>query len=198
MTKGSHSGVRKDPRSAVALAVAILAALLIEGMYLENLWTGGEELRQANQQLDAANSQMQRHIAELRSSAQKISATFTRLNDGILRVAGVEGRLPAPGHNPKSNAEYSDTKVAKSLQEFGLVVKSFHEGHREMSISFEAGSNHMELHRLVPFLAEQENSDAFLFVDRLDLVRPLAIPSFSMNPTALETRLLVRVLSGPK
>lgn len=198
MRKENDYGVRKDPRSAVALAVALIAAISIEAVYLENLWKRGEEARQSNGQLDAANSQMQRHIAELRSSAQKITAIFTRLNDGIIRVAGIEGRLPVPGHNPKSNSEYGDSKEAKSLQEFGLVVKSFQEGHRETSVSFEAGSNRLELHRLVPFLAEQENSNAFLFVDKLDLVRPLAIPSFSMNPAGLETRLLIRVLSGPK
>jgi len=198
MTKENDHGVRKDPRSAVALAVALLAALSIEAVYLENLWKRGEEARQSNGLLDAANSQMQRHLAELRSSAQKITAIFTRLNDGIIRVAGIEGRLPVPGRNPNSNLEYGDSKEAKSLQEFGLVVKSFQEGHRETSVSFEVGSNHLELHRLVPFLAEQENSNAFLFVDKLDLVRPLAIPSFSMNPAGLETRLLIRVLSGPK
>jgi hypothetical protein len=198
MTRESDSGVRRDPRSAVALAVALVAVIAIEAMYVEDLWKRGEESRQANDQLDAANSQRQRHIAELRSSAQKIAAMFTRLNDGIIRVPGMDGRLPTPGRNPKSNSEDLDSKVAKSLQEFGLVVKSFQEGHRETSVSFEAGSNHLELHRLVPFLAEQENSNAFLFVDKLDLVRPLAIPSFSMNPAGLETRLLIRVLSGPK
>ena len=167
-------------------------------MYLEDLWKRDEESRKANDQLEAGNSQMQRHIAELRSAAQKISAMFARLNDGIVRVAGIEGRLPTPGHSPKSNPEYADSKVAKSLREYGLVVKSFQEGHRETSVSFEAGSNHLELHRLVPFLAEQENSNAFLFVDKLDLVRPLEIPAFSMNPTGLETRLLIRVLIGTK
>jgi hypothetical protein len=198
MTKGSGSGMRKDPRSAVALAVALLAAMAIEAIYLENIWKSGEEAHQSDGQLDAGNGQMQRHIAELRSSAQKITAIFTRLNDGIIRVAGIEGRLPVPGHNPKSNSEYGESKVAKSFQEFGLVVKSFQEGRREMSVSFEVGSNRLELHRLVPLLAEQENSNAFLFVDKMDLVRPQAIPSFSMNPAGLETRLLIRVLSGPK
>lgn len=198
MTKESDSGVRKDPRSAVVLAIALLAAISIEAMYLEDFWKRGQEARQSNGQLDGANSQMQRHLVELRSSAQKITAIFTRLNDGIIRVAGSEGRLPVPGQNPKSNLEYGDSKVAKSLQEFGLLVKSFQEGHHERSVTFEVNSNRLELHRLVPFLAEQENSNAFLFVDKLDLIRPLAIPSFSMNPAGLETRLLIRVLSGPK
>jgi hypothetical protein len=198
MTKESDSAVRKDPRSAMVLAVALVAAIAIEAMFLEDSWKRGEEARQSNGQLEAANAQMQRHIAELHSSAQKIAAVFARLNDGILRVAGMAGRLPVPGQNPKRNSEYGDSKMAKSLQEFGLVIKSFQEGHRETSVSFEVGSNRLELHRLVPFLAEQENSNAFLFVDKLDLVRPLAIPAFSMNPAGLETRLLIRVLSGPK
>ena len=53
-----------------------------------------------------------------------------------------------------------------------------------------SGSNHLELHRLLPLLAEQENSNAFLFIDKLDLTRPDEIPAFSTNPTGLQTRLL--------
>jgi hypothetical protein len=198
VTKRTDSGVRKDPGSAIVLAVALLAVMSIEAVYLEGFWKRDEESRKANDQLEAGNSRMQRHIAELRSATQKISATFTRLNDGIIRVAGNEGRLPTPGRNPKGNPEYADSKVAKSLRESGLVVKSLQEGRRETSISIEVGSNQLELHRLVPFLAEQENSNAFLFIDKLDLVRPIEIPAFSMNPTGLQTRLLIRVLSGPK
>ena len=113
-------------------------------------------------------------------------------------MTGTEGRLPTPGHNPKGNPEYADSKVAKSLREYGLVVKSIQEGRRETSVSFEAGSNHLELHRLVPLLAEQENSNAFLFIDKLDLVRPAEIPAFSMNPTGLETRSANPRLIGTK
>jgi hypothetical protein len=194
----AESRVRKDPGSAVALAIALVAVLSIEALYLDDLWKHDEESRKADDQLEASNWQMERHIGELRSATQKISATFTRLNDGIVRVAGSEGRLPFPGHNPKGNPEYADNKVTKSLREYGLVVKSIQESRREASISFAVGSNRLELHRLVPFLAEQENSNAFLFIDKLNLVRPTEIPSFSMNPTGLETDLLIRVLSGPK
>ncbi len=45
MTKENDHGVRKDPRSAVALAIALLAALSIEAVYLENLWKRGDEAR---------------------------------------------------------------------------------------------------------------------------------------------------------
>jgi hypothetical protein len=197
MKKRAGSGARKDPGSAVALAVVLLAFIAIEAIYLNNFCKSNEESRKANDQLEAANSQIQRHIAELRSATQKISAIFARLNDGIVRVSGNEGRLPTPGRNPTSNPD-DDSKVAKSLREYGLVVKSVQQGRHETSVSFEAGSNHLELHRLLPLLAEQENSNAFLFVDKLDLGRPPEIPAFSMNPTGLETRLLIRVLTGPK
>ena len=198
MNKRSGSGARNDPGCAVVLVVALLAFISIEAMYLDDFQRRDEESRKANDQLEAGNSQMQRHIEELRLAMDKISATFTRLNDGIVRVAGIEGRLPTPGYNPKNDPEYNDSKVAKSLREYGFVVKSVQEGRHETSISFEVGSNHLELHRLVPFLAEQENSNAFLFIDKLDVGRPVAIPAFSMNPTSLETRLLIRILTGPK
>jgi hypothetical protein len=198
MTNRFGAGVRSDPRGAVALSVVLLALISLEIMYLDDSWKRGEDSRSAIDQLEVGNTQMQQHIAELRSASQKISATFTRLNDGILRVAGIEGRLPTPGHSQNSIPEYDDCKVAKSLREYGLVVRSVQEGRHETSIGFEVGSNDLELHRFVPLLAQQENSNAFLFVDKLDLVRPVGIPAFSMNPTGLETRLQIRVLTGPK
>jgi hypothetical protein len=198
MTSRVSSGVRKDPASAVVLAVGLLALLSIESIYLENDWKQNEESRLANDQLETANVQMQRHTAELRSATPKISATFARLNDGIIRVSGIEGRLPTPGRSLNSIPESDDSKVAMSLREYGLVVKSIPENRHETSVGFEVGSNHLELHRLLPLLAEQENSNAFLFVDKLDLSRPAGIPAFSMNPTRLQTRLLIRVLAGPK
>jgi hypothetical protein len=193
----NRAGARKDPGSAVALAVVLLAFIAVETIYLNDFCKRNEELRKANEQLEAANSQIQRHIADLRSAMQKISAIFTRLNDGIVRVSGNEGRLPTPGRNPVNYPD-DDSKVAKSLREYGLVVKAVQPGRHETSVSFEAGSDHLELHRLLPLLAEQENSNAFLFVDKLDLGRPSEIPAFSMNPTGLETRLLIRVMTGPR
>ena len=198
MTSSTDPSVRQDPGSAVALAVLLLAFLAVEAAYLEDFWKRNEASHKANEQQEAGNSQMRRHSAELRAAAQKISATFARLNDGIVRVTSIAGRLPIPGRSAKDNLEYADSTVAKSLQEYGLVVKALQDGRRETSVSFEAGSNHLELHRLIPFLAQQENSNAFLFVDKLDLVRPVEIPAFSLHPTALQTRLLIRILSGPK
>jgi hypothetical protein len=198
MTARMDSGTRKDPGSAVVLAMALIAVISTEAIYLEGFWKGQEELRKANDQLEAGISQSQRRIVELRAASQKISATFTRLNDGIIRVPGTEGRLSTPGRNSKDDSEYDDSKVAKSLREYGLLVKLIQESRREASVSFEVGSNHLELHRLLPLLAEQENSNAFLYIDKLDLTRPDEIPAFSTIPAGLQSRLQIRVLSGPK
>ena len=198
MTKNAECGVAKASSNAIALGILLVAVISMEAMYLEGLWKHNEVLREANDQLEVSNSRTRTYLAELRSAAQKIKATFTRLNDGIVRVPAVEGRLPTPGHSPGDPPEYVDSKVVKSLKEYGLVIKSLQESRHEPSVSFVGGSNQLELHRLVPFLAEQENSNAFLFVDKLDVVRPAQIPAFSMNPTGLETRLLIRLLAGPK
>jgi hypothetical protein len=198
MTKRMDGGPSKDPRSAVILAIALLSVISMEAIYLENICRGNQELRISNDLLESGNLQTRRHIAELRAAMPKISATFTRLNDGIIRGAGMEGRLLTSRQNPKDNLEYADDKVAKAFRDYGLIVKTLPKGHRDMSVSFEAGSNHLELHRLVPLLAEEENSNAFLFVDKLNLVRPEEIPAFAMNPTGLEARLQIRVLSEAK
>jgi hypothetical protein len=198
MTKVNLSGSRKDPRSAVALVLALLVMVSLESLYLEGFRQRNEKMRSTNSELEARNQQLQRHIVELRSLLPKINATFIRLNDSVVRVTGTEGHLPIPGHMVKNVSEYAESKVVKSLHEYGLAVKSLQEGRREASISFEVASNRLELHRLIPFLAQEENSNAFLFVDKMDLVRPSQVPSFSMNPTRLETRLLLRNLSEPK
>ena len=65
--------------------------------------------------------------------------------------------------------------IAKWRSRFRNMVwwsNRFKRAAAKRSVSFEVGSNHLELHRLIPFLAEQENSNAFLFIDKLDLARP--------------------------
>ena len=106
MKNRAGSGARKDPGSAVALALGLLAFIAIETIYLNDFWKRNEESRKANDQLEAANSQIRRHIAELRSATQKIGAIFARLNDGIVRVSGGEGRLTTPARNPAKTRDF--------------------------------------------------------------------------------------------
>ncbi len=198
MTKSLSPLARRDPTSAIILTIVLGALLVCEAVSLIGFWKINSESQIANDQLEAANRQVEFRISELRSGAEKIGATFTRLNDGIVRVSGNDGLLPVPGRNSKEGVNTTENRIEKAIRDFGLVVKPVDGARRESSISFEAGSNKLELHRLLPFLAEQENSNAFLFLERVDLARPPEIPAFSMYPTGLEARLLIRVLSGPK
>jgi hypothetical protein len=198
MTMRSGPLVMRDPKSAILMTLGLGAIVLFETVSLISFWRSNDQLRIANGQLEAANRQTIRHISELRSSAEKIAATFTRLNDGIVRVSGGDGRLPVSGRSPKEGPDLAENRIEKAIRDYGLVVEPVDGTRHESSITFEAGSNRLELHRLLPFLVEQENSNAFLFLERVDLVRPAEIPDFSMKPTGLEARLLFRVLSGPK
>jgi hypothetical protein len=198
MTTRSVPAVMRDPTSAILMIIVLVAIVLIEAIALISFWRSNDELQTANGQLEAANGHTARHISELRSSAEKIAATFARLNDGIVRVSGSDGRLPVSGRNAKEDSDAAENRIEKAIREYGLVITPVDGTRHESSITFEAGSNRLELHRLLPFLVEQENSNAFLFLERVDLVRPAEIPAFSMNPTGLEARLLIRVLSGRK
>ena len=66
----------------------------------------------------------------------------------------------------------------------------------ESTIVYELASDRLEFHRLVPLLAQEENSNVFLFLDHAELKRPAATEPFSMHPSALESRLRVRMFTS--
>jgi hypothetical protein len=67
--------------------------------------------------------------------------------------------------------------------------------HSESSVGYQLGSDQLEFHRLVPLIAQEENSNVFLFIDHLEFTRPKATGPFSMTPTALQTRLTARMFT---
>jgi hypothetical protein len=198
VTMNIESRAKRSPSNAILFTMILLILIGSEAIWLENLWKKNDELRQANDQQEVLNRETERHVAEMKAATDKIAAIFTRLSDGIIRVAGVDGQLPLLGHGPKDDPELSYNRVAESIRQYGFIVRPLAQKPHERSIRFEAGSNNLELHRLLPFLAQQENSNAFLFVDKLELTRPVAVPAFSMNPTGLEAKFEFRVLSGQK
>jgi hypothetical protein len=196
MTTRIVSDARRNPSSAIFFAMILLGLVSSEAICLENLWRKNSESRAANDQQEQLNRQMERHVSELKTATDKIAAVFARLSDGIIRTAGVDGQFSLLGHSLKQDPGPTYNRVAESIRQYGLVVRPIAPGPHERSVRFEAGSNNLELHRLVPILAEQENSNAFLFVDKLELTRPAVVPAFSMNPTGIEARFEFRVLSG--
>ncbi|MEY2603892.1 MAG: hypothetical protein QOH31_1676, partial [Verrucomicrobiota bacterium] len=66
----------------------------------------------------------------------------------------------------------------------------------ETAAIYLAGSSTLEFSRVVSLIAELENSNAFLYFDKVALNRPAAVPAFSTAPTYLDGRFTLRLLSG--
>ena len=66
----------------------------------------------------------------------------------------------------------------------------------EASSSYDLGSTRFEFHRLIPLIAQAENSNVLLFFDHLELVRPKTTEPFSLRPTALQARFTARIFTA--
>lgn len=157
-----------------------------------------DEFAIKNRIQEQANNRLEAEIRGLKTSQSKIKALFSRLNDAIYNPQAID-RSPgqAPG-KPRSRAarQPEEPSVIKQLTEAGIVARQEGLPTGESAVGYEAGSSRLELHRLIPVLAEQENSNAFLFFDRVYLNRPVSVPPFSVDPTYLDMRLTLRILSG--
>ena len=180
-------------------AIVLAAGLLgLELKLLTDGWTAVHFLDQENKQQEIANNQLEGEIEGLRVSKARIEALYTRLSDTMIASRGasslhINSTPPAPlnGDSPSFEA----AGIAGFTQA-GLIVQPVRVPNGEMSIIYEAGTASLEFHRLVPLLAEQENADLFLYFDKVLLSRPPSIPPFSTDPTYLDTRLTIRMLTG--
>ncbi|MBV9671987.1 MAG: hypothetical protein JO076_04080 [Verrucomicrobia bacterium] len=159
------------------------------------LWKSNEQLHDETDRLEDANAQNEKYVSELKIAAPKISGIFTRLNDSVVRVKSIEGKLPIPGQKP---AIQEQPKTVRAWQDYGFSVIPQGTANRESSVCFQIVSDQMEFHRVIPALAEQENSNALLFIDKLTLIRPAKITAFALTPVALKTRFTVRLLTSSK
>jgi uncharacterized small protein (DUF1192 family) len=147
-------------------------------------------LRQTNRRVAA-------EIQGIKASESRISALWVRLNDAVFNQR--RNDQPSAGvvsHRNRGRGLEERPEAAQQLTDAGFVVHPGRSTNGEVSAVYEAGSSRLELHRIVPVLAEQENSNAFLFFDRVFLSRPPSTPPFSSEPTYLESRLSIRVLTA--
>jgi hypothetical protein len=187
---------------AIFLLAAIVISVGLLGLELKLLadgWTAAGFLDQENKRQEIANTHLEGEIEGLRVSKARIEALYTRLSDTMIASRGtssslhINSTLTAPLNGDGSSFEA--TGIAGFTQA-GLIVQPVRVPNGEMSIIYEAGTAGLEFHRLVPLLAEQENADLFLYFDKVLLSRPPSIPPFSTDPTYLDTRLTVRMLTG--
>ena len=181
------------------IILQILVIIGVEIYFLGNGQRSADELAIKNRMQEQANHRLEAEVSGLRNSQSKIKALFLRLNDAVYSPQALDrvpeqasGRLrPRPARQPE---ELPPTII--QLTEAGILVHQARAPSGESAVVYEAGSSSLELHRLIPVLAEQENSNAFLFLDRVNLSRPVSVPPFSIDPTYLDARLTLRMLSA--
>jgi hypothetical protein len=172
--------------------VGLELKVLIDG------WTEVQLLDQENNHQETANNHLEGEIEGLRVTKARIEALYTRLSDTMIASRSVSSlHVNSTPTNPL-NSDSSSLEAAgiAGFTQAGLIVQPVRVPNGEMSIVYEAGTASLEFHRLVPLLAEQENADLFMYFDRVLLSRPPNIQPFSTDPTYLDTRLTIRMLTG--
>jgi hypothetical protein len=182
------------PQSAIVLTLFIIAVFCAEMFSLYNWHLANEALyvnnvRQANQ-----NYLDERKLTQLKAAAVRINSLYLRLQDPI-DPARAGQQLPSmQGPNARQNGP--EPAAITDFTKAGFAAVPGIKRRYEASIVYELASDRLEFHRIVPLFAQEENSNAFLFIDHLELKRPATTEPFNVHPTALESRLKVRMFTA--
>lgn len=186
-------------RAIFFIAASLIGTGLV-GLELNLLGRGRAVVRwleQENQQQETANDHLAGEIEGLRVSKPRIEALYSRLSDTMIASRSASSlhinSAPAAPLNSENSLEAAGIS---GFTQAGLIVQPLRVPNGEMSIIYEAGTASLEFHRLVPLVAEQENADLFLYLDKVLLSRPASVPPFSTEPTYLDTRLTIRMLTA--
>lgn len=185
------------------LTIALLGALVVflltgEIFFLVRGWSDLGALRVANQLQIQANGRLEAEIDGLKVSQPRINALFARLNESVARTRSLELSQSSTNRPPTANREAIEQEpfVISRLAEMGVVTQPSRVPNGEIAAIYIAGFSTLEFTRAASLIAELENSNAFLYFDKVVLNRPAAVPAFSTAPTYLDGRLTVRLLSG--
>ena len=181
------------PRSAIVLSACVLILFTGEAFWLFNWHRANESLAVANVRRAGQNAIDGRKVLELRSASVRIDGLYLRLQDPL---------APAPHIAQQPSALVGGARPAATepmvIQDFvkaGLTAVPSGTVRSESSVGYQLGSDQLEFHRVVPLIAQEENSNVFFFIDHLEFVRPKATDPFSMKATALQTRLTARMFT---
>jgi hypothetical protein len=189
----------KSALHIVAL-LGFLVVLLLTGevFFLVRGWSDLEDLRLTNQLQIQANGRLEAEIDGLKLSQPRINALFTRLNESVARTRSLELNQSSTNRSPAANREATEQEpfVISRLAEMGVVTQPSRVPNGEIATIYIAGFSTLEFTRAASLIAELENSNAFLYFDKVVLNRPAAVPAFSTAPTYLDGRFTVRLLGG--
>jgi len=169
------------------MALVIIALFAGEMFWLDGWHGANEALYLSNIRQASQNWLDQRKITDLKAAVARINGLYLRFQDPIVAGQNVQ-HLPSLDHG--GARQNSPEPVA--IQDFvkaGFAAVPGTRRRRESSVVFELASNQLEFHRVVPLFAQEENSNVFLFIDHLELLRPNTTEPFSEHPTALQSRL---------
>jgi hypothetical protein len=178
------------------IAFLVFGILSLELFCVLRINSGSDALLNQNLIQRQANERMRVEIQGLRATQQKISAMFVRLNDAVFNLKTAEAERTSGRSRIRSLMGDERPSAIQAIADGGVVVQPGRPTPGEASAIFEAGSSRLEFQRLIPLLAEQENSNAFLYIDRIIVSRPAATPPFSELPTYLDTRFSIRILAS--
>jgi hypothetical protein len=181
------------PQSAVLLAVLIVALLGGQTYWLYHWHAFNEDLLLANTRSAAQNVLDSRKINDLNAATVRINGLYLRLQDSLPSAAPNLPQLPASVGNGLHQAEPT---VIQDLVKGGFAAVPSAMTRSEASIGYELGSTRFEFHRLIPLIAQAENSNELLFFDHLELLRPKTTEPFSLRPTALQARFTARIFTA--
>ena len=141
------------------------------------------------------SERLRAEIQALKALQPHIYAMFARLNDAVFNPKAAEAGQTSGRSRLRPLDAHERPSAIEAIVDAGVVVQPGRPALGETSAIFEAGSSRLEFQRLIALLAEQENSNAFLYFDRLLLNRPAAVPPFSELPTYIDARFSIRVLA---
>jgi len=189
----------KSALHVVALLGFLVVFLLTgEVFFLVRGWSDLEDLRVANQLQIQANGRLEAEIDGLKLSQPRINALFARLYESVATTRSLELNQSSTNRSPAANREAIEQEpfVISRLTEMGVVTQPSRVPNGEIATIYIAGFSTLEFTRAASLIAELENSNAFLYFDKVVLNRPAAVPAFSTAPTYLDGRFTVRLLSG--
>src|SRR5271166_5335421 len=152
-----------------------------------------EDLLLANTRASGENALASRKITDLNAASVRINGLYLRLQDPLPSSAPNLAQLPTPVNN---GLRQTEPTVIQDFVRAGLAAVPSAVTRTEASTSYELGSTRFEFHRLIPLIAQAENSNVLLFLDHLELVRPKTNEPFSLRPTALQARFKARIFTA--
>jgi hypothetical protein len=176
------------------LALVIIALSGGEMFWLYNWHRANEALYLSNIRQASQNWLDQRKITDLKAAAIQINGLYLRLGDPIVATQNPQ-QLPSSDHGG-AGQNGPEPIVIQDFVKAGFAAVQGTRRRHESSVVFELASNQLEFHRFVPLLVQEENSSVFLFVDHIELLRPKTTEPFSEHPTALQSRLRVRMFTA--